>query len=306
MLLNRLFHQLSVKLSMISSSRNWQLKVAIAALTLPVVFTPVSEAQVSQTLKAKESEAKQFVGSMNKAQQVYYAEKAGFTSSVSNLLVYLGLQVKPDAANYSYSIGMVNKAAVFNYGVSKQANLKSFVGGVFLRENTTQKILCQTNAATTTKPANPTNNNGTLACGANTIEVSQLSPTVKASEAEEREGRVYVSSMNRAQQAYYAEKGDFTNSVPNLGLGIRSETANYKYSISRENKAVFHYGVSKQGKLKSFVGGVFLIGDATTEITTVRILCQTTAASTAKPANPTNKNGTLSCGANTTQVPDRV
>jgi hypothetical protein len=67
---------------------------------------------------------------------------------------------------------MVNKAAVFNYGVSKQANLKSFVRGVFLRENTTQKILCQTNAATTTKPANPTNN-GTLACGANTIEVSQ-------------------------------------------------------------------------------------------------------------------------------------
>src|SRR4028119_1888979 len=272
MLLHRSFHLLSVKLSMIPSSRNWQLKVAIAALTLPVVFTPVSKAQVSQTLKAKESEAKQFVGSMNKAQQVYYAEKAGFTSSVSNLLVYQGLQIKPDAANYSYSIGMVNKAAVFNYGVSKQANLKSFVGGVFLIENTTQKILCQTNAATTTKPANPTNNNGTLACGANTIEVSQLSPTVKASEAEEREGRGYVSSMNRAQQAYYAEKGDFTNSVPNLGLGIRSETANYKYSISRENKAVFHYGVSKQGKLKSFVGGVFLIGDGTTEITTVRIL----------------------------------
>jgi type IV pilus assembly protein PilA len=91
MLLNRSFHLLSVKLSMIPSSRNWQLKVAIAALTLPVVFTPVSEAQVSQTLKAKESEAKQYVGSMNKAQQVYYAEKAGFTSYVANLLVYQGL-----------------------------------------------------------------------------------------------------------------------------------------------------------------------------------------------------------------------
>src|SRR4028118_87113 len=173
MFLNRSFHLLSVKLSRISSRHNWQLKVAIAALTLPVVFSPVSEAQVSQTLKAKESEAKQFVGSMNKAQQVYYAEKAGFTSSVSNLLVYLGLQVKPDSANYSYSIGMVNKAAVFNYGVSKQANLKSFVGGVFLVGNKPQTILCLNAAPGKIKPPNPTNTKGLLACAANTAKVTQ-------------------------------------------------------------------------------------------------------------------------------------
>ncbi|MEG5033588.1 type IV pilin-like G/H family protein [Microcoleus sp. AT3-D2] len=161
-----------MKLSRIYSS-NWQIKVAIAALTVPVVFSPVSEAQVSQTLKAKESQAKNFVGSMNKAQQVYYAEKAGFTSSVSNLLVYLGLQVKPNSASYSYSIGMMKKGAVFNYGVSKQANLKSFVGGVFLVENNTQTILCINAAPGKTKPANPTNTKGVLACGANTAKVTQ-------------------------------------------------------------------------------------------------------------------------------------
>ncbi|MEG4418493.1 type IV pilin-like G/H family protein [Microcoleus sp. LAD1_D5] len=173
MLLNRLFRLLSVKLSMIPSSRNWQIKAAIAALTLPVVFSPVSEAQVSPTLKAKELQAKKIVGSMNKAQQVYYAEKAGFTSSLSNLLVYLGLQVKPDATNYSYSSGMVKKGAVFNYGVSKQANLKSFVGGVFLVGNKTQTILCINAAPGKTKPANPTNTKGVLACGANTAQVTQ-------------------------------------------------------------------------------------------------------------------------------------
>ncbi|MEG4577947.1 type IV pilin-like G/H family protein [Microcoleus sp. N3A4] len=306
-----------MKLSRIYSS-NWQLKVAIAALTLPFVFSPVSEAQVSQTVKAEELEARQYVSWMNRAQQGYYAETAEFTNSVANL----GLGIKSETANYKYSISTENNA-VFSYGVSRNPNFKSFVGGVFLIENTIQKILCQANAASTTKPANPTNNNGTLACGANTIEVSQLSPTVKASEADETEGKQYVNSMNKAQQAYYAENGEFTNSVPNLGLGIRSETANYKYSISTENKAVFNYGVSKQGKLKSFVGGVFLIGDVTTDrtvrirrlvegvflmdttpgITTVRILCQTNAASTAQPANPINNNGTLACGANTTEVP---
>ncbi|MEO6862249.1 MAG: type IV pilin-like G/H family protein, partial [Microcoleus sp.] len=227
------------------------------------------------------------------------AEKAEFTNSVANL----GLGIKSENANYKYSISTENNA-VFSYGVSRNPNFKSFVGGVFLIENTTQKILCQANAASTTKPANPTNKNGTLACGANTIEVSQLSPTVKASEADETEGKQYVSSMNKAQQAYYAENGEFTNSLPNLGLGIRSETANYKYSISPENQAVFNYGVSKQGKLKSLVGGVFLINDTTTGITTVRILCQTktNGASTTKPANPINQNGTLVCGANTVEV----
>ena len=154
-------------------------------------------------------------------------------------------------------------------------------------------------------PANPTNNNGTLACGANTIEVSQLSPTVKASEADEIEGKQYVSSMNKGQQAYYAENDRFADSVPNLGLGIRSETANYKYSISTENQAVFNYGVSKQDKLKSFVGGVFLIEDTTAGITIMTtIICQTktNGASTTKPANPINQNGTLVCGANTVKV----
>lgn len=166
MLLNRLFHLLSVKLSLISSSRNWSIKVAIAGLTLPVFFSTVSEAQVSQTVKAKESEGKQYVSSMNKGQQAYYAENTGFTSSIANL----GLGIKPETPNYKYSISTENKA-VFNYGVSQQANLKSFVGGVFLIGTTTRTILCQTNAATTTKPANPLNKNGTLACGANTTPV---------------------------------------------------------------------------------------------------------------------------------------
>ncbi|MGL5061154.1 MAG: type IV pilin-like G/H family protein [Microcoleus sp.] len=153
----------------IFSCCNKQIKVAIAALTLPVMFVTASEAQVSQTAKAKESTAKQFVAAMNKAQQAYYAENTGFTSSVSNL----GLgNIKPDTDNYSYSITTGNKA-VFNYGVSQHANLKSFVGGVFLVGNTnTKSILCQTNAAGKAKPANPTNKNGVLSCGANTVKVA--------------------------------------------------------------------------------------------------------------------------------------
>ena len=299
MLLNRLIQQFFMTNFRIDNFPIWQIGVIFTILILPVIFSKVAEAQLSQTVKAEELAARQYVSWMNRSQQAYYAETAEFTNSVANL----GVGIKSENANYKYSISTENNA-VFSYAVSRNPNLKSFVGGVFLIENATQKILCQANAASTTQPANPTNKNGTLACGADTIEVSQLSPTVKASEADETEGKQYVGSMNKAQQAYYAENGEFTNSVPNLGLGIRSETANYKYSISTENQAVFNYGVSKQGKLKSFVGGVFLIGDATTEIRTVRILCQTktNGASMTKPANPINQNGTLVCGANTVEV----
>lgn len=168
MLFNRSFRLFSVKSSRISSCRCWQIKVAIASLNLPFFFfTASSEAQVSQTLKARESAAKQYVVAMNKAQQAYYEQNTGFTSSVTNL--NLGLEA--DKANYGYSISTGNKA-VFNYAVSKQANLKSFVGGVFLVGSKIETILCQTNAGGTAKPATPINKNGVLTCGANTVKAA--------------------------------------------------------------------------------------------------------------------------------------
>jgi len=166
MLLNRLIQIFSMIFGRIDSCQNLQIRVILTTLIMPVFFTISAEAQVSQTVKAKEAEGKQYVSSMNKAQQAYYAENTGFTSSIANL----GLGMKPETPNYKYSISTGNKA-VFNYGVSGDANLKSFVGGVFLIGTTTKTILCQTNAASKTKPANPLNKNGTLACGANTTPV---------------------------------------------------------------------------------------------------------------------------------------
>jgi hypothetical protein len=142
--------------------------LGMTMLNLQIFSTSTAaEVRASQTTKAKESEGKQYVISMNKAQQAYYSENTGFTSSVANL----ALGIKSENPNYKYSISTGDKA-VFNYGVSQQSNLKSFVGGVFLVGNKTQTILCQTKAASKTKPANPTNQNGTLACGANTAKIS--------------------------------------------------------------------------------------------------------------------------------------
>ncbi len=196
MLLNRSFHQLYRKIiplfksvtslgtrqcrvptetqllsngtSGIYSCRNRQRKVVITTLTLPVFFATVAQAQWPPTFKAQESAAKQYVAAMNKAQQSYYANNTGFTSSVSNL----GLGIKPDTANYKYSISTDNKV-VFNYAASNKANLKSFVGGVFLVGNKPQTILCLNAAPGKIKPPNPTNTKGVLKCAAGTVKIAQ-------------------------------------------------------------------------------------------------------------------------------------
>ena len=52
--------------------------------------------------------------------------------------------------------------------------------------------------------------------------------------------------MIRAQQAYYAEKSNFATSMAALGIGIKTETTNYKYAIRMTKEDIFNYGISKQ------------------------------------------------------------
>ncbi|MGB7084463.1 MAG: type IV pilin-like G/H family protein, partial [Phormidesmis sp.] len=42
----------------------------------------------------------------------------------------------------------------------------------------------------------------------------------QANKAKQSEAKTYVGSMNRAQQAYYLERGAFTGTITDLGLGI--------------------------------------------------------------------------------------
>ena len=127
--------------------------------------------------------------------------------------------------------------------------------------------------------------------------------------SKQSEAKQYVSSMNKAQQAYFAEKSVFSSSVNALGLGIKTETTNYKYSVRATKQTAFNYGVSKQPQLKSYVGGVFLVpvkevdpNAATDGITTISIFCQADSAGTIKPAEPTYENGKIACGQGTTKV----
>jgi type IV pilus assembly protein PilA len=130
------------------------------------------------------------------------------------------------------------------------------------------------------------------------------------------EGKQYVGSMNRAQQAYFYENNALATSVDALGLGIKTETNNYKYSLRVTKTASFHYAVAKT--LKNYVGGVFLVpakkidpNARPDEMTIVSILCQTEKRpffrvkltdELDRPAEPIYQNGEVICGKGTIEV----
>lgn len=126
----------------------------------------------------------------------------------------------------------------------------------------------------------------------------------QANKAKQSEARQYVGSMNRAQQSKYAENGSFVNSIEALELGIKTETTNYRYSIDATKNTAFNYGVAKDKKIKSFVGGAFFFkfDQVRQETTTVSILCQEKKAGTTKPNPPKLENDQAVCGAGTEEV----
>lgn len=107
----------------------------------------------------------------------------------------------------------------------------------------------------------------------------------QANKARESEGKTYVGSMNRGQQAFYLEKGYFAGpgavKIGELGLGIKTQTQNYIYNIAGGGDP--SSTVTNQAKpaklgdsaIKAFVGGVAIDTiTATSEATTVALLCQ--------------------------------
>ncbi|MEG3841301.1 type IV pilin-like G/H family protein [Microcoleus sp. herbarium14] len=123
------------------------------------------------------------------------------------------------------------------------------------------------------------------------------STNVKQSEA-----KAYLGSMNRAQQAKYAENGAFSNSITALDLGIETQTINYNYSALATKNAAFSYGVARSNNLRSYVGAILFIphGEA---MTTISILCEANSPGNTQPPNPILENGVPVCAAGSSVVP---
>jgi type IV pilus assembly protein PilA len=101
----------------------------------------------------------------------------------------------------------------------------------------------------------------------------------QANKGKQTEAKTYVGSMNRAQQAYYLENNTFANqsNFGTLGLGIATQTVNYKYDISSSGTSTVTnqaQTVLPNAPLKSYIGGVMVGTTGTSEATTLAVLCE--------------------------------
>jgi prepilin-type N-terminal cleavage/methylation domain-containing protein len=115
----------------------------------------------------------------------------------------------------------------------------------------------------------------------------------QANKAKESEAKQYTGSMNRAQQAKFAEAGGFATTVDALGLGVKTQTTNFEYKIDgggANAQQVGNQAIPLQGikALRAYTGTVALVGNATTsETTTVAVLCVTKATTNTALATET-------------------
>ena len=123
----------------------------------------------------------------------------------------------------------------------------------------------------------------------------------QANKAKQSEGKQYVSSLNKGQQAYYAENTKFGSTVAELGIGLKTQTSNYVYAITGGTAATSLATAVNTDALKGYTGGVGLITVAGSDAkTTQTVLCETTVPGT--PIEPVYGASDVTCKSPMTEV----
>lgn len=129
--------------------------------SLPPNIKVVALADIAknQAKKARQSEGKTYIGTMNRAHQAYFLENNKFATTIEELQI----GIKSETENYIYKIVPESNQSksVMNVAQAKREGLKSYTGLVYVTEdNNGEKItnvkLCETNQALSKPPKMPT------------------------------------------------------------------------------------------------------------------------------------------------------
>lgn len=124
---------------------------------------------------------------------------------------------------------------------------------------------------------------------------SLLAQVNKGKQAEAKQN---VGTMNRTQTAYYLENDSFGTTVGALGIGIKTQTVNYDYTINPgpvtndSYGQVNNLGLQRGNSLKSYVGVNFTdqpegADNPASEVLTISFLCE---SNTVGPGSVTAAN----------------
>ncbi|WP_414549966.1 type IV pilin-like G/H family protein [Anabaena sp. CCY 0017] len=107
---------------------------------------------LNQAAKAKQSEAKTYVGSVNRAQQSYRIANPSFATDVESLEI----GIPTSTVDYDYEVVVAETDAtstIFEATTKDAASLRSYAGGVVILANgQTSAAACQTTEVSATPP----------------------------------------------------------------------------------------------------------------------------------------------------------
>jgi hypothetical protein len=112
-------------------------------------------------------------------------------------------------------------------------------------------------------------------------------------QAKQAEGKNYVGTINRAQQAFHFERNYFARSMNDLDLNLESKYYQIAIAKAKINEA-YTTATSKESGLKSYTGTIFYIQSTRKYYTAI---CETNEPSNIPPSLPWLEGEEIHCPA---------
>ncbi|HLP89498.1 MAG TPA: type IV pilin-like G/H family protein [Nostocaceae cyanobacterium] len=128
---------------------------------------------IAQANKARQAEARNYLGAMNRGQQAYFLEYSKFASTIDELQI--GIK---NSEHYSYNVEVISPTeAVRITATAEQAGLKSYTGAVFIYnkdgDSLTFAMICESDTPTFAPPPMPELNGENTQCPAGSSTLSR-------------------------------------------------------------------------------------------------------------------------------------
>lgn len=249
---------------------------------------------------AKQSEAKQYISSINMFQKANFWKHQKFIPNIEEIAEKIG--IKFQTSNYHYHIFLSQDDRVANVlAIPKGDNLRGYFGRVATKSNNTEvtpvAIECESIKPTNNPPLLPlpTVVEGNLQCP---TDYELLGFQQRAGFSRQAEARHYMTWINLVQQSQFRRHQKFIPDIQTITqeLGIKSQTSNYNYQVflSQDDTVANVVAIPRDENLRAYVGRVTTESN-TTGVTTVAIRCASLKLTNNSPSLPNVVGANLQC-----------